>query len=128
MERGFEQFFVLAAILLAALVDLFVRRLKKKAGKDQPADVEEEAVLVEEEAMLVEEDDSKLHAPEMEEPQLAPARLPSPRPSPPPAVGMPRRRQRARRWLTHPADARLGIVLMAVLGPCRGLETPRSDA
>lgn len=132
MERGFEQIFVLVAIVLAALFDLLVRWLKKKAGKDRPADVTD----VDEELVLVEDANKEFPEQWPEEPQVpsppapAPAPAPpepvpvlSPRPSPPTAV-RPRRRHRARRWLKHPSDARRGIVLMAVLGPCRGLEAP----
>ncbi|MEX2155201.1 MAG: hypothetical protein WD825_17780 [Gemmatimonadaceae bacterium] len=123
MERGFEQLFVLAAILLAAMVDLFVRWLRGKTRKDQPAG----AAGVEEEVVLVEEADTELpeELPEQEpvEPQLPPPPPPAPRPSPPPPVRT-RRRHRARRWLKHPTDARRGIVLMAILGRCRGLEAP----
>jgi len=114
MERGFEQLFILAVIIFAGLVELIVRRQRGKAGKDRPP---------------VEADDAELPgqgqgAPEL--PPPPPAAMPSPPRSPPPL--RPRRRRRARRWLTHPLDARSGIVLMAILGPCRGLQAPHSDA
>jgi len=147
MERGFEQLFVLAAILLAAMVDLFVRWLRGKTRKDQPSDVA--ALEEEEEMVLVEEADTELPEQRPVEPQLpppAPAPKPSPRPSSPataapmpsqrpspPARVRPHRRHRAHRahrahrWLKHPIDARRGIVLMAILGPCRGLEAPYRD-
>lgn len=128
MERGFEQLFVLAAILLAAMVDLFVRWLRGKTRKDQPSD----AAGVEEEMVLVEEADTELPEQRPVEPQLPPpppAPTPAPRPSPP-TTFRPRRRHRAHRahrWLKHSIDARRGIVLMAILGPCRGLEAPYRD-
>jgi len=139
MERGFEQLFILAVIIFAGLVDLIVRRLRRKAGKDRPpveagvvevtevADVADLAD-VEDALDLVEADDAELPGRGPVAPKLPPpppaAAMPSPRRSPP---LRPRRRQRARRWLTHPLDARSGIVLMAILGPCRGLQAPGSD-
>ena len=120
MERGFEQFFVLAAILLAAVVNLLVRG-RRKTREDQPADV----AGVEEEVVLVEEPNTELLEQGPVEPQLPPAAavpLPSPRPSPP-TPARPRRR-----WLKHPSDARRGIILMVILGPCRGLQAPHSEA
>jgi hypothetical protein len=143
MERGFEQLFILAVIIFAGLVELIVRRQRGKAGKDRPpveagvaelteatevADVADLAD-VEDALDLVEADDAELPGRGPVAPQLPPpppaAAKPSPRRSPPPL--RPRRRQRARRWLTHPLDARSGIVLMAILGPCRGLQAPGSD-
>lgn len=124
MERGFEQLFVLAAILLAAMVDLFVRWQRGKTRRDQPAD----DAGVEEDMVFVEEADTELPEQEPVEPQLpAPARArpPAPRPSPPPPVG--RGRHHAHRWLKHPIEPRRGIVLMTILGPCRGLEPPHGD-
>jgi hypothetical protein len=141
MERGLEQLFILAVIIFAGLVDLIVRRLRGKAGKDRPpveAGVAELTVVadvadladVEDALDLVEADDAELPGRRPVGPKLPPAppaaAMPSPRRSPPPL--RPRRRQRARRWLTHPLDARSGIVLMAILGPCRGLQAPHGDA
>jgi hypothetical protein len=143
MERGFEQLFILAVIIFAGLVELIVRRLRGKAGKDRPpvetgvAEVTEVADVadladVEDALDLAEADDAELPGRGPVAPQLPPppplpaAAMPSPRRSPPPL--RPRRRQRARRWLTHPLDAPSGIVLMAILGPCRGLQAPGSDA
>ena len=57
-----------------------------------------------------------IRAPALEEIVVRrPAREAAP---PPPS----RRRARARRWVTGPSSARQGIVLMTILGPCRGLE------
>jgi type IV secretory pathway VirB10-like protein len=138
MERGLEQLFILAVIIFAGLVELIVRRQRGKAGKDRPpveagvAEVTEVADVadladVEDALDLVEADDAELSGRGPVAPQLPPppAAMPSPRRSPPPL--RPRRRQRVRRWLTHPLDARSGIVLMAILGPCRGLQAPGSD-
>ena len=128
MERGIEQLFILALIVLATLIDLFARWLRRKQGKDQPAQVDEEPVFVE-------ADDRERRARTRVEPELPPMMQPSVRasivPSPPAqrstqprTMVRPRRRDRARRWLTHPVDARRGIVLMAILGPCRGVDAP----
>jgi hypothetical protein len=128
MERGFEQFFIFAVVLFAALVDLIVRSVRRKTREDQRADVAGvEEAGVDEELVLLEEVDTELSEEEPAEPQPPPPPLPSPRSSPPMAV-RPRRRHRARRWLKHPIDARRGIVLMAILGTCRGLQAPHGDA
>lgn len=115
MERGFEQFFVLVAIIIAGVADLIVRWIRRKAGKDQPpvvADVSDVADAAE--------------APGPAEEDYTPVSVSFPQRSPPLTVRR-RRRHRAHRWLTHPLDARSGIVLMAILGPCRGLQAPHSD-
>lgn len=122
MER-FEQLFILAVVVFAALVDLIVRSVRRKTRKDQRADV----AGVDEELVFVEGVDSELSEEGPAERQLPPPPLPSPRFSQQMAV-RPRRRHRARRWLKHPLDARRGIVMMTILGPCRGLQPPDSDA
>jgi hypothetical protein len=128
MERGFEQFFIFALVLFAALVDLIVRSVRSKTRRDQRADVAGvEEAGVDEELVLLAEADTELSEEEPAEPRLPPPPLPSPGSSPPMAV-RPRRRHRARRWLKHPLDARRGIVMMTILGPCRGLQPPDSDA
>lgn len=128
MERGFEQFFIFALVLFAALVDLIVRSVRSKTRRDQPADVAGvEEAGVDEELVMLEEADTELPEEEPAEPRLPPPPLPSPRFSQPMEV-RPRRRHRARRWLKHPLDARRGIVMMTILGPCRGLQPPDSDA
>lgn len=60
-------------------------------------------------------------------PPPVPARAPvvSRRPAPPPPI---RPRRVSRRLLTSPLDARRGIIMMTILGPCRGLERPDSEA
>jgi hypothetical protein len=148
MERGLvEELFILAAILFAGLVDLIVRWLRRKAGKDRPAvetgvaevtEVTETADVadladVENALDLFEADDAELPERGSVAPQVLPpppsaaTPMPSTPRSPPPPL-RPRRRRRVRRWLRHPLDARSGIVLMAILGPCRGLQAPDSDA
>ena len=141
MERGLEQLFILAAIIVAGLFELIARWLRERAGKNRPpveagaaeatevADIAELADL--EDALdRVEMDDVELPRREAFVPQVPPlppaALMPSTQRSLPPL--RPRRRRRTRRWLRHPLDARSGIVLMAILGPCRGLQAPHSDA
>jgi hypothetical protein len=41
---------------------------------------------------------------------------------------LPRPTPRSARWVRDPAAARRGIVMMEILGPCRGLEPPRGEA
>ena len=133
MERGLELLFFVAVMLLAGLLDAVVRWLKGRAERDRPPAVDGEPVVVE-------DDDRGLVERPWVEPELLPAppaaarfspastqpEAPPPRPPrlpPPPG----RRRRRGGRWLRHAAEARRGMVLMAILGPCRGLETPRRD-
>ena len=134
MELRFEPLFVVGAILVAAMFDLLVRWLTGKTAKARPPEVDTAL-------MFVQEDDTDMLEDGLGEPHEAPVSPPPASLSPasssphvplsrslPPAPGLRRRRQRGRRWLEHPTDARRGIVLMAVLGPCPGLETPRRDA
>ena len=114
MERGSELLIALVVILMAAL-DLLVRWLKGKMQHDQPAG-----------AAGVEEADTELLERPPAKPQLPPAAPPPPPSQPPgsPPTARPRRPRPARRWLNDPIDARRGIVLMTILGPCRGLQAP----
>jgi len=109
MDRGFEQLVILVAIIVAGIADLIVRWMRRKAGKDQPPVVADVPV-----------------EPQLPPPEPAPVSVSFPPRSPSLPVRR-RRRHRAHRWLTHPLDARSGIVLMAILGPCRGLQAPHSD-
>ncbi|MGQ0715281.1 MAG: hypothetical protein ACT4PJ_16400 [Gemmatimonadaceae bacterium] len=134
MERGFDQLFIVVLILLAALFDLFARWLKRKTAATQPAPVEDDLVLVEEDdeiAWLERERAEPLRQlplslppsvqapPAFKAPAAAARRGAAERRAPP--VGSPPRRRR-RGWLETPADARRGIVVMTILGPCRGLK------
>ena len=122
MERGSELLIVLFVLLLAAL-DLLARWLRGKTQLDQPAG----AAGGEEEVVSAEEADTELPERAPAAPRLPPAAPPPPlrppRPAPP-TTARPRRPHRARRWVKDPIDARRGIILMTILGPCRGLEAP----
>lgn len=139
MERGFEQLIVMAAIILAGVFDLLVRWLKSRQRKDAPVDAgrsDENPVLVEEEAdfgLPAEVEllsDVELSGEELVErrgpPPLPPPPVPvvSRRPAPPPPS---RPRRVSRRLLAGPLDARRGIVMMTILGPCRALERRGSE-
>lgn len=41
------------------------------------------------------------------------------------AIAVPTRRKRRNRWVNDAIDARRGLVLLEILGPCKGLESPR---
>lgn len=152
MERGFEQLFILVLIIVATLVDLLVRWIKRKTGASTPPARSEEPVLVEEEESDLFElelpRDVEAPAPPAPPPVkhpapaaarvAAPAREPIGRTPPPestaPVRGLgalrptePRRRRARHRLLAGGADARRAMVLLAVLGPCRGLAPDRRD-
>jgi hypothetical protein len=108
-----ERLLVVALFLLAVLVQLLYRRVVERAHEQEKG---RSAAAGREPALR---------------PPAAPAPVP-PRPAPVPAGGArgrqpaPPERQaaappRPRRWTRR--DLRRGIVLVAVLGPCRGLET-----
>ena len=121
MERGLEQLLVIAAIILAGVFEVLVRWVKSLQRKDAPVDAsryDENPVLVDEDADFelpadVElPTDIKLTGEELVER------------APPPS----RPRRVSRRLLASPLDARRGIIMMTILGPCRGLERPDSEA
>lgn len=144
-----EQLIFIAIFLLAALVDLLVRWMKGKAKAPESSD---DVVIFEEEPdTALEEEIEQWRArepvvrrrePVLVEQRPKPVRLPAELPPPPvraPALdevvarrpvavlvqppALPRRRRSRRRpWLTQPESVRRGIVMMAVLGRCRGLE------
>ncbi|MEX2111224.1 MAG: hypothetical protein WD802_11500 [Gemmatimonadaceae bacterium] len=134
MERGLEQLIIIVAIILAGVLDLILRWLKGRQRRDEPVDAgaDDEHVVLLEEADIELPADFQLPEEAMVEGRLTPPPPPpapepviSRRPPPPPAI---RPRRVARRLLPHPLDARRGIVMMTVLGPCRGLQPPDSDA
>ena len=147
MEGAFEQLIVIAAIILLGVFDRLVRWLKSRQQKDTPVDAsryDENPKLVEEEAdfeLPVDGElpsDIELSGEELVEralsgEELVERRVPPPLPLPPPVPVISRRpappppigpRRVSRRLLTDPLDARRGIVMMTILGPCRGLEPP----
>jgi hypothetical protein len=110
-----EQLIVLAVFLLVPLVNLLARWLRQRgeAPPRPPAEIPHQ-------------------------PEPVPFRLPPtvrlaepvtpqreeqvtrPRPAPPPAL----LRRQPRLRISDPEDVRYAVMLMAVLGPCRGLEPP----
>jgi hypothetical protein len=127
MEWSLERLFLPAVVLVLMLVDMLSRWAKRRVQEDRPkADAEAETELVEDEELL----------PELPEPAPVELLPPVQRPlqlQPLPATELPppvsrahrarrRRRQRGRRWLKDPLDARRGIVLMTILGPCPGMQ------
>ena len=134
MGGRFGQLLIFGAILLAVLLDLLARRGKRTRERAGPAEVAEmptlgEADEEEEESEWLEPGPVELRFPPrpppppaaLMAPTSAPPPLPPRPPHPPPGI---HRRRRLARWRWHLADARRGIVLMAVLGPCRGLDPP----
>ena len=124
MERGLDQLLLFALILIAGIFDLLIRWARRKRGT--PSEAEDEGELV-----VVESDSGEyLEVRPIEPPPSRPVLRPSPKPSKPAPVKserpVPKRAQRAPRerhhqWLRNRSDARRGIVLMEVLGPCQGL-------
>jgi hypothetical protein len=107
-----EQFVLLlvflAAVLLNLVIEAYRRRLRRPAAPPREPVAE------------------RVGAPAPPPPAVTipPPPRPRPRPmapapSPPRALGAPRRR----RLLAGPSDARRAMILMAILGPCRGLES-----
>ena len=138
MEFNFEQLYVVLLIILFSLADLFMRWVRRKYRQATPEEVEQEAVPIEQQAPSIEEEAASIEGMssieegvasiEVEEPARTrplPTRPPVATPPPPAPSPSPRARRtgagRGTRWLA-PGDARRGIVLMTVLGPCRGLE------
>jgi hypothetical protein len=126
MEWSLERLFFPAVVLLLMLGDMLIRWAKRKVQEDRPkADVEAETVFVEDEELppeLPEPAPAELLPPVQRPPQPLPLRAAE---LPPPAPrGRRRRPQRGHRWLKDPLDARRGIVLMTILGPCPGMQGP----
>jgi hypothetical protein len=139
-----EQFVLLAVVLLAALADYIARaRRRHREESGQDSEVAQTTVADEYESEWIESEPLEpdferersrweeiaevlppaLPVPEQRRP--VPPRPPPPLPAPPPPTSARRRRaQRRHRWLTNTRDARRGMVMMTILGPCRGLEPP----
>ena len=152
MEPRFDQLVIVLLVILASLLDLVVRWIKKRNRRDESPVHHEETVAAEDaeaepwesewqlplpeatprEAPLPETPPREALPPEAPPPEVPPHEVPlqeAPRREVPPwrmlpASEVPRLR---RRLLERPGDARRAIVLMAVLGPCRALDRAPHD-
>jgi hypothetical protein len=137
-DLNFEQLFILAMVLLAALVNFVLDWMRNRGRTAQPQDHDEDLAVEEEEIDLAEAMRRERGAESRRSPELArvpvPVTLPASAqratPSVPPRVppqrppaGSPERRRMRRR--IDPSEARRGVVLMIILGPCRGVEPRR---
>ncbi|MGH7710789.1 MAG: hypothetical protein ACREOG_05870, partial [Gemmatimonadaceae bacterium] len=118
MDRGFEQLILLAIVLLAAVIDLFVRSIKRKARRAELPQAEDEPVLqAEDEPVFIEEDDVELLEPVRAEHDVIPTpplvqrttasfkpQAPPSRPAQP-ALSRRLRRQSSLRWLRRRGEA-----------------------
>jgi hypothetical protein len=107
-----EQLFVLAAVVLVALFN-FVRQIL--AQRRRPAEVPQD-VPAEEEVVATGRFPAVPPRVARPEPRRIPLSAAPPAPS--------ERPRRSRRLFAGRRDARRGIVLVTVLGPCRGIESP----
>jgi hypothetical protein len=119
-----EQLIFIAVFVLVALFNLIrqARRQRRPEGEtaDGPPPVEEERAPPPRRVVI---------APPVPRPAGAPQVRFTGREYRPAAVARPAparaaRRGPGRRLFSHRGDARRGIVLITVLGPCRGLESP----
>jgi hypothetical protein len=141
-DLNFEQLFILAVLLLAGLVNLVLDWLRNRRRKAQPQHRDDDLAIAQEELDLAEPlwRERTAEVP----PDLDPARVPVP-PAPrvrsgqgatPPVVPRispprsPTRSPQGRRLHRRidPREARRGVVLMTILGPCRGAEPPAGNA
>jgi hypothetical protein len=134
-DGNFEQLIILAVVVLAWVVN-FVLDLVRSRGRPAPRrDREKDLALEEQEIDLAEvmrerASEAAPPAPERRSadprppivvvPAVTSGRLPVPPPRP--AARLPERGRLRRR--INPLEARRGIVLMTILGPCRGVEPP----
>ena len=131
-DLSFEQLFILAVLLVAGLVNLVRDWLRARGRTALPRDRDQD-VAIEEELDLSEVlwPERTAELPPEREPARMPVLPPSPRPMPlvvapvsplrPPVRSVQRRRLHRR---IDPREARRGVVLMTILGPCRGMEPP----
>jgi hypothetical protein len=136
-DLNFEQLFILAVLLVAGLVNLVLDWVRARGRRAPPQDRAQDVAVEEEELDL-----SEVFWPERTAevpPELEPARVPvpPPRPRPMPPVVAPMSPPRSpERSVQHrrlhrridPREARRGVVLMTILGPCRGMEPPAGNA
>jgi hypothetical protein len=130
MEPRFEQLFILALFVGLALLDMLLRWARRKARPE-----EQELEEGEDERLLVAELETRRRGPAWTDHEVVAVPAP-PRPRPSTvhvlpsrksATPGPRRCGRTRHWLNNPNTARHGMILMTVLGPCRGMEPPQGQ-
>jgi hypothetical protein len=140
-DGNFEQVIILVVVMLAWLVNFVLDQVRTRRRPVPQQDRDENLVVEEEEIDPAEATrpqvvvspplpDSRGVLPEPSPRQaLAPRAIPSVRPRVPPRQS-PARSPASRRLRRRidPLEARRGIVLMTVLGPCRGVEPPAGNA
>lgn len=135
-DVSFEQLVILAIFLLVGLVNFIVDLLRKRGRTAQPQTREQDVAIEEEELDLSEVlwPERATELPPEREPARGLVPPPPPRPMPPvvapvspprPPVRSVQRRRLHRR--IDPREARRGLVLMTILGPCRGMERPGAN-
>lgn len=137
-DVSFEQLIILGIFLVMGLVNFVLERLRKRGRTAQPQDYDHDIPAEEidlDEALWRERTADLPPGPEpasMPAPGPSPPRVPSGRaatpsvaapvsPPRPPTRAMQGRRPRRR---IDPREARRGVVLMTILGPCRGIDPP----
>jgi hypothetical protein len=135
-DGNFEQLIILAVVVMAWVVN-FVLDLVRRRGRPAPPQDRAENLAVEGDEIDLAEVIRRERAAEVARPGPEP-RSAEPRPpvvvvpavtpvrapvAPPrPAARVPKRGRLQRR--INPSEARRGVVLMTILGPCRGVEPP----
>lgn len=141
-DLSFEQLFILAALLVAGLVNLMLDWFRSRGRMAQPRQPDRDVAVEEEEEhdlaeTLWREGTADLppevnvpRAPAKPPPPVASGRgaMPSVVPRIPGSHLAPRSGQgRHLRRRIDPREARRGVVLMTILGPCRGMEPPAGN-
>jgi hypothetical protein len=140
-DGNFEQVIILVVVMLAWLVNFVLDQVRTRRRPVPQQDRDENLVVEEEEIDPAEATrpqvvvspplpDSRGVLPEPSPRQaLAPRAIPSVRPRVPPRQS-PARSPASRRLRRRidPLEARRGVVLMTILGPCRGVEPPAGNA
>jgi hypothetical protein len=111
-----EQILVVAVLVLAPLLNVLMRVLRRRHGGPAP---QESGSRAPEAPARLRTVPSSIGAPHGEAGGIRPS-VPQP-----PLTGVLRSRRRPKVRIGSAREARRGILLMAVLGPCRGLEPPR---
>jgi len=113
-----EQLILLALFVLVPLVNLLARWVRRRTepGERPPEEAKQEPEPV----------PFRLPPRILVPTPVEPRRVEPPRPAAPtPPPGL--RRRGPMLQLSGPADVRRAVMLMAVLGPCRGLESPGAE-